>query len=186
MVVSASVLEGLRHDDGAIVRLLLASVGGVPQFREHNVLDELVRRSLALVIDRDLLASADRYGSAAIWVAPRALSGRRDAPVGRRPFGMGRQSGQGASLVGEDGLFLAWPEAARDILELLEGDQLAGIPKAPDTLLDILLDAGVLTAPAEGSRNWAIFPTGAEKPIAAVRLASPAIVLAGNGTCPHR
>ena len=69
-------------------------------------------------------------------------------------------------------------------VEVWEGDQLAGIPKAPDTLLDILLDAGVLTAPAEGSRNWAIFPTGAEKPIAAVRLASPAIVLAGHGTLP--
>lgn len=184
MVVSASVLEGLRHDDGAIVRLLLASVGGVPQFREHNVLDELVRRSLALVIDRDLLASADRYGSPQYGshLERYLVDAMRRLAAGHSAWAVNRDKAR--LWFGEDGLFLAWPEAARDILELLEGDQLAGIPKAPDTLLDILLDAGVLTAPAEGSRNWAIFPTGAEKPIAAVRLASPAIVLAGNGTLP--
>jgi conjugal transfer pilus assembly protein TraI len=184
MVVSASVLEGLRHDDGAIVRLLLASVGGVPQFREHNILDELVRRSLALVIDRDLLASADRYGSPQYGshLERYLVDAMRRLAAGHSAWAVNRDKAR--LWFGEDGLFLAWPEAAKDILELLEGDQLAGIPKAPDTLLDILLDAGVLTAPAEGSRNWAIFPTGAEKPIAAVRLASPAIVLAGHGTLP--
>lgn len=184
MVVSASVLEGLRHDDGAIVRLLLASVGGVPQFREHNILDELVRRSLALVIDRDLLASADRYGSPQYGshLERYLVDAMRRLTAGHSAWAVNRDKAR--LWFGEDGLFLAWPEAAKDILELLEGDQLAGIPKAPDTLLDILLDAGVLTAPAEGSRNWAIFPTGAEKPIAAVRLASPAIVLAGHGTLP--
>lgn len=184
MVVSASVLENLRHDDGAIVRLLLASVGGVPQFREHNVLDELVRRSLALVIDRDLLASADRYGSPQYGshLERYLVDAMRRLAAGHSAWAVNRDKAR--LWFGEDGLFLAWPEAAKDILELLEGDQLAGIPKAPDTLLDILLDAGVLTAPAEGSRNWAIFPTGGEKPIAAVRLASPAIVLAGNGTLP--
>lgn len=184
MVVPASVLEGLRHDDGAIVRLLLASVGGVQQFREHNILDELVRRSLALVIDRDLLASADRYGSPQYGshLERYLVDAMRRLAAGHSAWAVNRDKAR--LWFGEDGLFLAWPEAAKDILELLEGDQLAGIPKAPDTLLDILLDAGVLTAPAEGSRSWAIFPTGAEKPIAAVRLASPAIVLAGNGTLP--
>ena len=44
LVVPAAVLEDLRHDDGVIVRQLFASVGGVPQYREHNVLDDLVRR----------------------------------------------------------------------------------------------------------------------------------------------
>ncbi|HQR77451.1 MAG TPA: TraI domain-containing protein, partial [Burkholderiaceae bacterium] len=145
---------------------------------------ELVRRSLALVIDRDLLASADRYGSPQYGshLERYLVDAMRRLAAGHSAWAVNRDKAR--LWFGEDGLFLAWPEAAKDILELLEGDQLAGIPKAPDTLLDILLDAGVLTAPAEGSRNWAIFPTGAEKPIAAVRLASPAIVLAGNGTLP--
>lgn len=179
LVVPAPVLQDLRHDDGAILRLLFASVGGVPQYREHNVLDELVRRSLALVIDRDLTASADRYGSPQygshleryLVDAMRRLAADHSAWAANRD--------KARLWFGEDGLFLAWPGAAQDILELLEGDQLAGIPKAPDTLLDILLDAGVFLAEPGGGRTWSIFPIGAKVPIDAVKLASPAIVLAG-------
>ena len=184
MVVPSSVLEELRHDDGAILRLLLASVGGVPQYREHNVLDELVRRSLALVIDRDLLASADRYGSPQYGshLERYLVDAMRRLVAGHSAWTANRDKAR--LWFGEDGLFLAWPDAATDILELLEADQLAGIPKAPDTLLDILLDAGVLEAGVGGSRSWSIFPTGAEKPITAVRLASPSIVFAGNVPMP--
>ncbi|MCC5686427.1 TraI domain-containing protein, partial [Klebsiella pneumoniae] len=61
-VVPAEVLQMLGDGNSLVVPQLLASIAGVPQYREHNVLDELVRRSMALVIDRNLLASADRYG----------------------------------------------------------------------------------------------------------------------------
>lgn len=180
LVVPAQVLESLRHDDGAIVRLLFASVGGVPQYREHNVLDDLVRRSLALVIDRDLLASADRYGTPQYGshLERYLVDAMRRLAAGHSAWGINREKSR--LWFGEDGLFLVWPEAARDILELLEGDQLAGIPKAPDTLLDILLDAGVLQAEPGGSRAWPIFPAGAKVPVGAVRLASPAILLTGS------
>lgn len=184
LVVPAQVLESLRHDDGAIVRLLFASVGGVPQYREHNVLDDLVRRSLALVIDRDLLASADRYGTPQYGshLERYLVDAMRRLAAGHSAWEVNRDKAR--LWLGEDGLFLLWPDAARDILELLEGDQLAGIPKAPDTLLDILLDAGVLQPEPSGSRAWSIFPAGAKAPVGAVRLASPAILLAGSEPTP--
>ncbi|TXH53024.1 MAG: relaxase [Burkholderiaceae bacterium] len=179
LVVPAAVLEDLRHDDGVIVRQLFASVGGVPQYREHNVLDDLVRRSLALVVDRNLLASADRYGSPQYGshLERYLVDAMRRLAAGHSAWSVNRDKGR--LWFGEDGLFLVWPGAAEDILELLEGDQLAGIPKAPDTLLDILLDAGVLQAGAAGSRVWPIFPAESKVPIDAVKLSSPAIVLAG-------
>lgn len=179
MIVPAAVLEGLRHDDGAIVRLLFASVGGVAQYREHNVLDDLVRRSLALVVDRNLLASADRYGSPQYGshLERYLVDAMRRLAAGHSAWTANRDKGR--LWFGEDGLFLVWPGAARDVLELLEGDQLAGIPKAPDTLLDILLDAGVLQAAPDGNRTWSIFPAEAKAPVEAVKLSSPAIVLAG-------
>jgi len=184
LVVPAQVMENLRHDDGAIVRLLFASVGGVPQYREHNVLDDLVRRSLALVIDRDLLASADRYGlpQYGSHLERYLVDAMRRLAAGHSAWGVNREKSR--LWFGEDGLFLVWPDAAPDILELLEGDQLAGIPKAPDTLLDILLDAGVLQPVPDGVRTWSIFPTGAKAPINAVRLASAAILLAGSEPVP--
>jgi hypothetical protein len=54
---------------------LLASISGIPVYREHNILDELVRRSLALVIDRNL-RPAPTATVAAVRLAPGALSGR--------------------------------------------------------------------------------------------------------------
>lgn len=184
LVVPAAVLEDLRHDDGAIVRQLFASVGGVPQYREHNVLDDLVRRSLALVVDRNLLASADRYGSPQygshleryLVDAMRRLAASHSAWTANRD--------KGRLWFGEDGLFLVWPGAAQDMLELLEGDQLAGIPKAPDTLLDILLGAGVLQAAPEEARTWPIFPGETKTPVDAVKLSSPEILLAGTDPMP--
>lgn len=184
MVVPAPVMESLRHDDGAIVRLLFASVGGVPQYREHNVLDDLVRRSLALVIDRDLLASSDRYGSPQYGshLERYLVDAMRRLATGHSAWSANRDKAR--LWFGEDGLFLVWPDAARDILELLEGDQLAGIPKAPDTLLDILLEAGVMQPQSDGNRTWAICPTGAKATISAVKLASPAILLTGIEPAP--
>lgn len=179
MIVPAPLLEDLRHDDGAIVRQLFASVGGVPQYREHNVLDDLVRRSLALVIDRNLLASADRYGAPQygshleryLVDAMRRLAASHSAWTANRD--------KSRLWFGEDGLFLLWPAAAQDILATLEGDQLAGVPKAPETLLDILLDSGVLLAQADGSRVWPIFLSEAKTPLDAVKLSAPAILIAG-------
>lgn len=37
----------LSEGNEIIVPHLLASIGGIPVYREHNILDELVRRSLA-------------------------------------------------------------------------------------------------------------------------------------------
>jgi conjugal transfer pilus assembly protein TraI len=184
LVVPAAVLEDLRHDDGTIVRQLFASVGGMPQYREHNVLDDLVRRSLALVVDRNLLASADRYGSPQYGshLERYLVDAMRRLAAGHSAWTANRDKGR--LWFGEDGLFLVWPGAAHDILELLESDQLAGIPKAPGTLLDILLDAGVLQAAPDGTRTWPIFPAGTKTPIDAVKLSSPAIVLAGIDPMP--
>jgi conjugal transfer pilus assembly protein TraI len=179
MIVPAPLLEDLRHDDGAIVRQLFASVGGVPQYREHNVLDDLVRRSLALVIDRNLLASADRYGAPQYGshLERYLVDAMRRLAAGHSSWTANRDKSR--LWFGEDGLFLLWPAAAQDMLAMLEADQLAGIPKSPDTLLDILLDAGVLLAQADGSRVWPIFPAEAKTPLEAVKLSAPAILVAG-------
>ena len=62
LVVPGATLQYLAQDNSVIVPHLLSSISGQPVYRDHNVLDALVRRSLALVIDRNLQANADRYG----------------------------------------------------------------------------------------------------------------------------
>jgi conjugal transfer pilus assembly protein TraI len=184
-VVQPAVLQNLSASNTIIVPHLLASVGGLPVYREPNVLDSLVRRSLALVIDRNLKASADRYGSPQFGShlerylvdALRRLASAESAWVPNRE--------KSRVWYGSDGLFLLWPQCAADAQALLQADQLPGIPKADDTVLDLLLAAGV-AEPRDSSHNtWLIQPPGAKGPLDAVKLTSPAILWSGPEASPH-
>ncbi|MEW6705455.1 MAG: MobH family relaxase [Pseudomonadota bacterium] len=184
-VVKPAVLQHLSAGNTVIVPHLLASVGGLPVYREPNVLDSLVRRSLALVIDRNLKASADRYGSPQFGShlerylvdALRRLASAESAWVPNRE--------KSRVWYGTDGLFLLWPQCAADAQALLEADQLPGIPKSADTVLDLLLAAGV-AEPRDSSQNtWLIQPPGAKGPLDAIKLTSPAILWSGPESSPH-
>ncbi|AEB85673.1 MULTISPECIES: MobH family relaxase [Comamonadaceae] len=178
-VVPAEVLQMLGEGNSLVVPQLLASIAGVPQYREHNVLDELVRRSMALVIDRNLLASADRYGKPQYGshLERYLVDALRRLAAGHSAWTPNRDKSR--VWLGPEGLFLVWPGAAEDALSLLESDQLVGIPKSPHTLLDLLLEAKVFVAASAGHETWDIQPPGAKTAIEAVKLANPAILLAG-------
>jgi conjugal transfer pilus assembly protein TraI len=184
-VVGPAVLQDLSTGNTVIVPHLLASVGGLPVYREPNVLDSLVRRSLALVIDRNLKASVDRYGSPQFGShlerylvdALRRLASAESAWVPNRE--------KSRVWHGSDGLFLLWPQCAADAQALLEADQLPGIPKSADTILDLLLASGV-AEPSDSSHNtWLIQPPGAKGPLDAIKLTSPAILWSGPEASPH-
>jgi hypothetical protein len=60
-----------------------------------------------------------------------------------------------------EGIHLVWRAAAGDIVELLARDRLAGIPRDPDTLADILLERGLAQPrdlPSGRYRYWRIVP----------------------------
>jgi conjugal transfer pilus assembly protein TraI len=183
-VVAPEVLQHLCQDNTVIVPHMMASIGGLPVYRDNNVLDELVRRSLALVIDRNLVANADRYGSPQFGShlerflvdALRRLALTESAWIANRE--------KSRVWFGPDGLFLLWPAAAEDISAMLEADHLPGIPKAPETMREVLLDAGVLLAQDTGSAAWIIHPPGSRTGVEAVRLASPVILFAGVDAAP--
>jgi conjugal transfer pilus assembly protein TraI len=183
-VVSPEVLQNLSEDNVVIVPQLMASIGGVALYRERNVLDELVRRSLALVIDRNLAANADRYGSPQFGshLERYLVDALRRLASGHSAWIPNREKSR--VWLGPDGLFLLWPGAAEDIHKLLESDQLAGIPKAPDTMLELLLAAGVLVAQDATQAIWTIQPPGTKITVEAVRLASPAILFSGIDPAP--
>ncbi len=184
-VVQPDVLQNLGTGNAVIVPHLLASVGGLPVYREPNVLDSLVRRSLALVIDRNLKASADRYGSPQFGShlerylvdALRRLASSEPAWVPNRE--------KSRVWYGNEGLFLLWPQCAADAQALLEADQLPGIPKSADTVLDLLLSAGVAEARDGSHDTWLIQPPGSKGPLDAIKLTSPAILWSGPEASPR-
>lgn len=178
-VVLPAVMADLSEGNSVIVPHLLASISGIPVYREHNILDELVRRSLALVIDRNLAASADRYGSPQYGShLERYLVDALRRLASRNPAWMPNRE-KSRLWLGQDGLFLVWPGGAEDVRQLLESDQLAGIPKAPETMLELLLAAGVFEAAGAERSTWSILPPGSKAPLEAAKFSASAIVLTG-------
>lgn len=184
-VIPSEVLQELATGNAVIVPHMMASISGMPLYREHNIVDELVRRSVALVIDRYLQASADRYGIPQLGshlerYLVDALRRLVAANAAWRP-----NSERSRVWFGRDGAFLVWPNAAAEIRHLLESDQLPGIPKAPETMLEILVAAGVFEPKDASQATWQIVPPENRTAIEAVKLSSPAILFAGLDPAPQ-
>ena len=183
-VVSPEQLRDLASNSPQIVPHLLATITGTPIYRDHNVLESLVRRALALVIDRFLLASAERYGKPQLGShLERYLVDALRRLVASNP-GWTPNADKSRVWHGSDGMFLVWPSAADDIRKLLEADQLPGIPKAPETILEVLLSAGVLAAQEGGAATWLIHPPGSKSALEAVKLSESAILYAESDKLP--
>lgn len=174
-VVPPAVLHYLAEDNASIVPQLMASLAGMTAYRERNVLDELVRRSLALVVDRQLMAKADRHGATPLGshLERYLVDGLRRLAHGHAAWTCNHEKSR--LWFGQDGLFLLWPSAAQDLCKLLEADQLPGIPRSPETLLDLLLRAQVFEPDAEQS-TWFIQPPGAKSVREAVKLSSATLL----------
>ncbi|MDI9689984.1 MobH family relaxase [Burkholderia cenocepacia] len=177
-VVAPEVLQDLASGNTQIVSHLLATIAGLPIYRDHNVLETLVRRALALVIDRFLLASAERYGKPQLGshLERYLVDALRRLIVANASWTPNTDKSR--VWYGTDGMFLVWPSAADDVRKLLEADQLPGIPKAPETILEVLLTAGVLSAHEDGKATWLIHPPTSKGSLEAVKLSAPAILYA--------
>jgi conjugal transfer pilus assembly protein TraI len=178
-VVPTETMAHLSLGNSPVVPHMMASISGMPSLREHNVLDSLVRRSLALVIDRDLLSRADRQGAAQVGshLARYLVDAMRSLLVSHA--GWLPNGDKTRVWFGTDGLFLLWPNAADDVLKLLEADQLAGMPKSPQAILDVLHAAQLIEGREEHDLLWTILPPGAKTALEAVKLKSDLILFAG-------
>lgn len=184
-VIPNEVLQHLANGNAVIVPHMLASLSGMPFYREHNIVDELVRRAVALVIDRHLQASADRTGTPKLGShLERYLVDALRRLVATHPAWR-PNSERSRVWFGTDGLFLVWPNAAAEIRTLLESNQLPGIPKAPETMLEILVEAGVVEPKDNSQATWQICPPESRAAIEAVKLSSPAMVFAGLDPAPN-
>lgn len=176
-IVPAQLMQYLDQGNTIAVPQLLSCLSGAPLYREQNILADLVKRAAALVIDRDLVASANRYGRPILGAhIERYLIDAMRRLVVSQPSWIPNQD-RSRVWFARDGLFIVWPNAAMEIRKLLEEDELPGIPKSPETIVEILLSAGVLTARMPGQALWSICPPPGKTVLAAVKLSSPEILL---------
>lgn len=178
-IVPTETMQYLSHGNSSVVPHMLACISGLPRYREPNVIDHLVRRAAAVVIDVNLQSSADRFGKPQIG----SHLERYLVDAMRRLVASGKwevNAPKSRLWFGPDGLFLIWPNSSTDIVAMLQKDQLPGIPKSPETIADILAASGVIDATEQGSLVWTIRPPESEKDLDAVRLASSTILLSAH------
>ncbi|WP_295639313.1 MobH family relaxase [uncultured Methylibium sp.] len=176
-IVPEQTMQHLATGNSVVMPQFLACLAGVPQYREQSILAELVKRATALVIDRNLIASANRYGRPILGAhLERYLLDAMRRLVTSHTAWVPNQE-RSRVWYGKDGLFIVWPNAAAEIRKLLEEDALPGIPKAPETILEILLGAKVLEGRGGAEALWTIAPPPGKNVIEAVKLSSPEILL---------
>lgn len=179
-VVTDQTMQHLATGNTVVVPQFLACLAGMPLYREQSILVELVKRATALVIDRDLIANANRYGRPILGahLERYLLDAMRRLVTTHTAWAPNQDKSR--VWYGKDGLFIVWPNAAAEIRKLLEEDELPGIPKAPETILEILLSAGVLEPRSAGEALWNIAPPPGKTTIEAVKLTAPEILLSAH------
>jgi conjugal transfer pilus assembly protein TraI len=178
-IVTPPILQYLAESNSVVIAHLMASLSGTVLYREANTLDDLVRRSAALVIDRDLRSNVDLYGKPQLG----SHLERYLVDAIRRLVAQGKwvpNADKSRLWHGEDGMFVLWPQAAADMIELLHQDQLPGIPKASETIAEILAAAGVIEPRADGSLLWDIFVFNAAASASSLKVASPLLLLSAT------
>lgn len=179
-ILPTQVLQDLALENTVIVPHLMASISGMSLYREHNIIDELVKRSAALVIDRDLQANTDRDGKSQLGshIDRYLVDALRRLTASNTSWFPNNKNSR--VWYGADGLFIIWPNAAVDIKRLIEEDQLPGIPKTPEAILEILLQAGIIELKNDFTPLWNITTPSLRTPQEAIKLTSPAILFADN------
>lgn len=180
-IVSPATMQHLATANTVAVPQMLSCLAGTALYREQNILVDLVKRAAALVIDRDLIASANRYGRPILGahLERYLIDAMRRLVVSHPAWAPNHERSR--VWYGREGLFIVWPNAVNEIRKLLEDDELPGIPKAPDTILEILLGAGVFERRGIGQPLWTIEPPPGKTVIEAVKLAAPEILLPSYG-----
>jgi conjugal transfer pilus assembly protein TraI len=180
-IVSPATMQHLATANTVAVPQMLSCLAGTALYREQNILVDLVKRAAALVIDRDLIASANRYGRPILGahLERYLIDAMRRLVVSHPAWAPNHERSR--VWHGREGLFIVWPNAVNEIRKLLEDDELPGIPKAPDTILEILLGAGVFERRGTGQALWTIEPPPGKSVIEAVKLAAPEILLFSYG-----
>lgn len=184
-VIDGELMQYLSDSNNAIVPHMLGCISGIPSHRESNIIDQVVRQCAAGVIDRYVAASASRYGQPIVGAhIERYLVDAMQRLVIKGTWAI---NGPKSRLwYGADGMYVVWPGGAVDIVKLLEKDRLPGIPKAPDSISQTLLDAQAFSSNAQGGSTFWILPPEATEPLSAVRVANPLMLLAclSDGVAP--
>ena len=173
-IVPAATMQSLSDGNSEIVRHLVSCVSGMPVYREPNVLERIVRRSTALVLDRDLREQAAQDGRARQSEdAARFVMDAMRRLVATDPAWHPNQQ-KSRVWVDATGVYMVWPNAATDVLAALQAEELVGMPITAEELFSVLLQASAVVLASDGTPTWPIQPPASRAILQALKFATPA------------
>lgn len=159
-IVSNDILQWLATDNNQIVPAMTAAVTGVESHASENPITRLVAPVITRVIEEDLRRTSTNYGHLVIGshLEPHLVDAMRRLVSGGK--WVANSSVNGRLWVGVEGTFIDWLPAAQDIINLLMRDAYGGIPRDPETLADLLSNAGLIAVHPKKGRYWTIAVPG--------------------------
>ncbi|WP_418319648.1 MobH family relaxase [Piscinibacter sakaiensis] len=176
LVVPAPILTYLSDANDEVLPSLLASIGGLPRYRDHNPLPRLVRRAFALVVNQwlETFRSGDDLQHDRSHLQRYVLDAMRRLAACHPRWVPNREKSR--LWLGRDGLYLVWPQSASDIVDCFEEDELAGMPRSAASILQLLQASGVLASNQKAGHAWLIHPPSSRSPVEAIKLASSSVL----------
>lgn len=169
-IVTPEGLQFLSSDNNQIVPMMSSAVTGNPVGAGDNPIARIIAPVITRIIEDDLKRSTMNYGHLSIGVhlEPHLI----DAMRRLIRTGTWACNHRGMRLwIGTDGTFIEWQIGAQDVVNLLARDAFAGVPRDPDTLADMLCNAGVFERSPVSGKYWTItLPGSAEVVETAVKL----------------
>lgn len=146
---------------------------------EELVLTRLVKQADKMSVEADMRearVNAVGYGGA-VPVEQHIIDAMR------RLFETGRWKINvpgGRGFVVEGALFLVWPQASREIIDLLAEDNIPGIPRDPDSMAKVLFERGLIDRAGEFGFLWKVLVQGVmeqDVELTAILIANPDLVI---------
>jgi conjugal transfer pilus assembly protein TraI len=176
-IIPTTSLQYLHEGSIEIAPTLFDCIAGVRagQF-EASPLQKIVSSVRDKVIARDEALKPQRYGKLRVGthLEPHLLDAMRRLATN----GTWVINAKKARLwYSQEGLFLVWKTAAKEIIELLQKDGTTGVPQDPQTLVELLTNAQVFEVDGAGSPYVMIRPPESANDLIAVKFANPLALL---------
>jgi conjugal transfer pilus assembly protein TraI len=181
-IIGSQGLAWIAAGETDLILWMMETINGSPS--TENPIHDLVIRSDQASVERDLRSLGVAFTGYEIGLpVERFLVDLMRRLVREGTWTVNRP---GARLWCIDGqLYLIWPAAGEEIAALIHQDQIPGLPRTPNSLLDMLVDrnlANIREDRVGGERYWLIAPAVlAEKipnlRLTAIRLRDPALVI---------
>lgn len=155
IIIPKEGLQFINDDNSEILPAMTAAITGSTPIGTKNQIESIVKNVTKQLIHRDMRRNPEHYGNftAGAHMEPVLLDGMRKLIK----KGVWTINSKGARIwYSKEGMFIVWGLATKELVGILNQDNLTWVPTDPDTLADILIGAEIAESTVDDNRYWDI------------------------------